>query len=194
MREKKAVEGGTGTSDSHYAYDLGSIVVDPDDVIETMKRNYRDRDEQRTHVLRVSPPFAGQKRAHMHVSQAHTRYPAKVTKPIHISAEAVVIGHSAGSRHSDFERHYYHPDISEARSEFRDQHNLYDDQSGECLPIAGHSEREDDWEGWWELWVNTWESDVRHALKTTREIVLANSSPRGANVTVPIIFEENSDE
>jgi hypothetical protein len=183
------------SSREHPADGIETILVDPNDVIEAMQRNNRDENEQQSHNLRVSPPFEGEKTAILHVSQEGNYYPPEMSyKPIHLPPAAVVVGHMHGSARPEWESHLNFPNRSEARSRFRDENDLYDDETGEQVPIAGHDEREAEWEEWWDVTVETWESHVRQALQTTDEIVLPAGHPDGSAITVDIRLEADDDE
>jgi hypothetical protein len=165
---------------------LDSIVVQITDVIEAMRRNERDRNEQRNHVLRVTPPFDGDKQASLHVSEPHTHYPSDVTKPLHLSPEAFIVGDSGGARRSDFPNGAVHPRRTEQRRLFRNEYDLYDDETGENLPINGHEDREKQFEEWWDEVCEMWESTVRHELNNTTDITIHSQHPDVDSVTVPL--------
>jgi len=153
---------------------LKTVVVDADDVVEAMRRNKRDETEQRSHVLRVSPPFEGEQPAKLEVSESHTYYPPEMDpKPIHLGPAAFHVGHNEGSRHPDYRNEWSHPDISEARSVYRD--NVPEDERDE-----------DTWDEWWSTSVEMWEDRVRHALQKTDEITLTSRHPDVAETTVKV--------
>jgi hypothetical protein len=188
------IDNGKASTD-HPAAGIETIVVNPNDVIKAMRRNNRDKDEQRSHNLRVSPPFEGEKTAILHVSQEGNYYPAEMSyKPIHLPPAAVVVGHMHGSARPEWESHLNFPNRSEARSRFREENDLYGDETGEQLPIAGHDEREAEWEEWWGVTVETWESHVRQVLQTTDEIVLPAQNPEGSAITVDVRLEADDAE
>jgi len=171
----------------HRAENIDTIVVDPDDVVKVMERNKRDETEQHTHVLRVTPPFAGEHSANPHVSQDGKFYPEDVdAKPIHFTPENFLVGHSAGKRHPDFRSEWCHPDISEQRSLFRDEFDARGDNA-ENRPLT--DEEETEWEEWWETSLEMWEGRVRRALKNTNEITLISQNPEVGNTTVEVRFE-----
>jgi len=179
--------GDGGSNSDHPAADVDTIVVDPDDVIEAMRRNDRDRDEQRTHVLRVSPSLEGDKKAKPHVSEAHTYYPPELSqKPIHIGPEAFIVGHTAGSRHPDWRNEWSYPNLHEQRSLFRDEVDARDEH-GDNRPLT--EEEEGEWEEWWDAAVEMWEDRVRHALKNTEDLTLTSQHPNIEDTTVPVQFE-----
>jgi len=181
-----------GSNSDHPAADVDTIVVDPDDVIEAMQRNDRDQDEQRSHVLRVSPSFEGEKKATPHVSEAHTYYPPELSqKPLHIGPEAFIVGHGAGSRHPDWRNEWSYPNLHEERSLFRDEFDARDEH-GENRPLT--DEEEDEWEEWWDTAVEMWKDRVRHALKNTEEMTLTSQHPDIEDTTVAVRFESNDAE
>ena len=153
--------GGESNTD-HPAADVEAIVVDPEDVIEMMRRNARDRDEQRRHSLRISAPFGGELRATPHVTQRGNYYPPELSqKPIHLGASVFLAGHS----------HYNHPDFPDScgypirldeRAKFRDQFGYRDDDGG-YRELTDDEEAE--WEEWWETVLEVWREEVRRNLK-----------------------------
>jgi hypothetical protein len=175
----------------HPAEDLQTIVVDPDDVVEAMRRNHRDQDDQRSHALRVSPPFAGEQTATPHVSEAHTYYPPELSEtPIHIGPAAFIVGDDAGSRHSDWRNEWSHPDYGTEKARFRDEIGARDDNGGN-LPLTDDEEAE--WDDWWETVVEMWEDRVRTALKSTEELTLTSRHPDVDDTTVNVRFETSDD-
>ncbi|WP_135535795.1 MULTISPECIES: hypothetical protein [Halostella] len=51
---------------------IGTVVVDPDDLIAAFERNRDDESERRRHGLRVSSPFEGETRAELHAIDGET--------------------------------------------------------------------------------------------------------------------------
>ena len=183
MSDNDATADGSNTAKSP---GLDTIVVDPDDVVAAMRRNKRDERQQRTHVLRVSPPFEGEKRATPHVSEAHTYYPPEmVPEPLHIPPEAFLVGHSASSRHPDWRTEWSYPSRHEQRSLFRDEFGARDD--GANRPLT--DDEKDEWAEWWDTVVELWEDRVRHALKTTEELTITHHI---ADTTVSVRFETSN--
>jgi len=173
-----------GSNFDHPAADLETVVVNADDVVEAMRRAARDRDEQLSHVLRVSPPLQGEQTATPHVSEAHTYYPPELSqKPIHIGPATFLVGHSPGVRHPDYRAEWSYPDISEERALFRDEFDIAE----EDRPIS--DELEEEWEEWWNTVVEIWEGRVRHALKNTDEITLGDHLPDTDDTIVAVKFE-----
>jgi hypothetical protein len=172
---------------SHPAADIDTITVDPDDVVDAMRRNHRDQDEQHNHVLRVTPPFDGDRRAKPHVSEAHTYYPPELSqKPIHTGPEWFIIGDDAGSRHPDWRNEFSHPDYGTEKARFRDEIGARDDNGG-YRQLTDDEEAE--WDDWWETVVEMWEDRVRTALKSTEELTLTSHHPDSENPTVDVRFE-----
>jgi len=177
-----------GSNSDHPAADIETIVVDPNDVVEAMRRNKRDRDEQRSHVLRVSPPFEGEKKAKPHVSEVHTYYPPEMDpKPLHIAPEAFIVGHGAGSRHPDFSNEFRYPDYSTEQHRFRDEIDAWDDD-GTVRPLT--DEEENDWDEWWDTVVEMWEDRVRLQVKNTQELTLTSQHPDTEDTTVSVRGED----
>lgn len=178
-----------GSDENHPAAGLETIVVDPDAVVEAMRRNKRDETEQRSHVLRVSPPFDGQQTATQYVSEDHAHYPSGMDpKPVHIAAEAFIVGHDAGSRHPDYRSEWSFPNRHEQRSLFRDEFDAYGEH-GENRPLTDDEEAE--WEEWWATAVEMWEDRVRHALQKTDDITLTSQHPDIEQTTVAVRFESD---
>jgi hypothetical protein len=176
-------------NDDHPAAAIDTIVVDPDDVVDAMRRNHRDQDEQHSHVLRVTTPLQGERRAKPHVSEAHTYYPSELSqKPIHIGPEWFIIGDDAGSRHPDWRNEWAHPTIPEGRSLFRDQFDLYNER-GANRPLTDGEEAE--WDEWWETVVEIWADRVRTALESTEELTLTSHHPDVDDTTVNVRIEED---
>jgi hypothetical protein len=177
--------------DDHPAAALDTIVVDPDDVVEAMRRNHRDQDEQHSHVLRVTPPFDGDRRGKPHVSEAHAYYPPELSqKPIHIGPEGFIIGDDAGSRHPDWRNEFSHPDYGTEKARFRDEIGARDD-NGDYRQLTDDEEAE--WDEWWETVVEMWEDRVRTALKSTEELTLTSRHPDVDDTTVNVRFETSDD-
>jgi len=167
------------------AADLDTIVVDPDDVIEAMRRNDRDRDEQRSHVLRVTPPLEGEQTATPYVDEAHAHYPQLSQKPLHLTPEAFIVGDGAGNRHPDWCNEWSYPHYGQEQHRFRDEIDAWDD--GEVRPLT--DEEEDEWEEWWGTVVEMWEDCIRHALKNTKELMLTGLHPDTDDTTVAVRVE-----
>lgn len=185
MAQKTSADG--GTEHEHPAADIDTIVVDPDDVVEAMRRNWRDQDEQRSHVLRVTPPLEGERKATPHVDEAHTRYPSDVTKPIHIGPTAFIVGHAAGSRHPDWERHFSFPNRHEEKTLFLDENDARKEE-GDSRRLT--EEEEEQWDEWWNTVVEMWEDRVRHALDKTEEITLTSQNPEVESTTVAVELKD----
>jgi len=168
----------------HPASDIEAVVVEPDDVISASERNKRDETEQRSHGLRISPPFEGECKATLMVSEPHTYYPPEMDPtPIHLSPAAFLVGHSDGSRHPDYRKEWSHPDISRQRSLFRDEMDAYG-PGGDNRELTDDEQAE--WEDWWETAMEMWESRARHALQHTEELTLTSQHPDVADTTVAL--------
>ncbi len=106
----------TDDNHTHALEDVDTIIVDPDDIIETMQRNRRDADESRTHVLRITPPLEGEHRAKLHCSKNGAYYPDEMDpKPVHFMPKDFLTGHTEDSLPSSFNP----PDRRIVRSQFR---------------------------------------------------------------------------
>jgi hypothetical protein len=156
---------------------LDTLVVDPDDVVGAFRRNKRDEDEQRTHVLRVSPPFKGEQTASLHVSEGHAHYPPEMEpKPIHVGPAAFLVGHDLGVWHPDYRDEWGYPDISQERSRYRSE-------------VPESDQDDESWEEWWDVSLSEWEGRVRHALQQTDELVLTSQHPDIEDTTVSVQLE-----
>lgn len=106
----------TDDNHTHTLEHLDRIVVDPDDIIETMQRNRRDADENRTHVLRITPPLKDERRAKLHCSENGSYYPDEMDpKPVHFMPSDFLTGHTEDPLPSSFNP----PDRRIVRSQFR---------------------------------------------------------------------------
>lgn len=66
---------------------IDTVMVDPDDVIEAIRFNNQPPEykNQRSAVLRITPPFDSESTASIHYSQQGNHYPPESTHPIHIN-------------------------------------------------------------------------------------------------------------
>lgn len=166
-----------GNDNEHKAAELGTVIVDPEDVIEMFRRNARDADQQRTHVLRVSPPFEGDKTATLHVSEDHTYYPPEMEpKPIHLGAAHLFTGRADGQ----LDDALCYPDINVERSLFRDYYDVTPEESDD-----------DEWEEWWDTTVEVWESNVRNAMQESVMVELGGLHADQPTTTIQVRFEHN---
>lgn len=166
-----------GNNNEHKAADLETVIVDPEDVIEMFRRNARDEDQQRSHVLRVSPPFEGDKTATLHVSEDQTYYPPEMdSKPIHLGATHLFAGRPDGQ----LDDALCYPDINVERSLFRDHYD-----------VSPEDADEDEWEEWWDTAVEVWESNVRNAMQEPVEIELGGMYADQPTTTVEVRFESD---
>lgn len=168
---------------THNAADLETIVVDADDVLDLFRRNARDADEQRTHSLRVSPPFEGEREASLHVSQQGNYYPPEMDpKPIHIG-----INHLFGGRpDARIDAALAYPDRLTEKSLFRDE---FDARTEDGENRALTDDEQDEWDAWWDTAIEVWESNVRAAMRNPREIELGGLYAEQPTTTVMVRFE-----
>ena len=160
------------TEREHSAEEIETIVVDGEDVIEAMNRNHRDAHESRDHVLRVTPPLEGEKRATPHVSEHGTHYPLEMDeKPLHLGPQVFL----AGEEHpADLPDDLHHPDREVEKQIFND----HDDA--------------DDFEEWWNEAVDLWESRVRQHFND-KTATLVENNMQGPETEVEIRFEERAE-
>lgn len=165
-----------GSTFNHPAADIETIVVDPDDILELMRRVDRDRDQNRTHVLRVSTPLEGRKEASLHVSEAGTYYPPELSEtPIHLGAGHFV-GDSENPTHVPPEAAY--PDRTQQARIAREDHGEGVDQ-----------ETVDEY---FETALELWEQHVRTGLND--EITVEAFDADGKVRTETVSVEYKSDD
>ena len=176
------------SDNGHRAADLETIVVDPEDVIEMMRRNARDESRQCNHSLRITPPFDGEVRAKHHTSQQGNRYPPEISvKPIHLGASVFLAGHT-NYHYPAFPESCRYPNRQEERARFRDQFG-YKNDDGSYRQLTGDEEQE--WEEWWSNVIEVWENSVRANLK---EEVIFGDIVGGETVKTRVGIRYESDD
>lgn len=81
----------TEESDTMPESSIERVIVAVDDILEAFKRNRRDADQQRSHVLKLSPPFTDDCVATLTTSDDYAYYPPEMDpKPVHLDPEAFV--------------------------------------------------------------------------------------------------------
>jgi len=179
----------TADDATHDAESINTIVVDADDVLEAMRRNKRDENEQRNHVLRVSPPFDGTHTATLHVSETHSRYPSEMDPtPIHLSPEAFLTGSTEPQARIELSSIHEYPDYSEQFAEFKRQ-TVGLDEWERLSDDERESYREDFENEWLAVHLDEWEGHVRHALDTLDELTITNQHPDIDDTTVSVQVE-----
>lgn len=175
-----------GSGDNHPTADLETIVIGPDDVVEMMRRNWRDETENRSHCLRVTPPLEGERKAKLHVSEDYTYYPADmIQKPIHVGANALLAGHTD----KPVPNHLRHPDMFESKGLFREHYDCYG-PGGDNRELTDEEEAE--WDEWWENELELWECDLRNALKEEFEWpARVDTEGNWETVTIKVRYEES---
>lgn len=144
---------------------IETVVVSADDIVSAIQRNARDRDEQRSHVLRLSPPFDAAVQASIHVSEDHTYYPPEMDpKPIHLNPDQF---HDA---------EFGYPEQWEVHEAAKEVDGVDDisDVSDETLAECWDTQRE------------VWESEVRHSLKDEIDL---NEYDHGNSHVVAVEYE-----
>jgi hypothetical protein len=155
--------------------DCSTIVVDPDDIIEAMRRNVRDEFEQRSHVVRLHPSFDKRVRASLHVSEEGTYYPPEMDpKPVHISPHTFV----AGRRDNPLPDEAQFPIRNDSRTRFREEVG------------ASPEEEPDEWDEWWGTELEVWEDGVRRRLKDEIELLLG---PEFQGVPVSVEYDDRDE-
>lgn len=173
----------TTETNEHPGKDIETIRIDPNQVLEMMLRNHRDKNERRSHVLRVTPPLKGTKKAEHHVAQPHTRYPNK-PRPIHLSAQHILEG---SPNPNDLKDIYRYPNRSEIKRMFRDEYDIKE-EDGAYRKLTHEQKKE--FNEWMENAIETWEDEVRQACndKTAK---LIQSTPNYPATKVEIQFIED---
>ena len=188
MGERQDANANDEPTVNHDASDIDVITIDPDDVVEAMRRNKRDRDQRRTHTLRVTPPLSGEKRATPYVSEDHSFYPSEAEEtPIHISPEAFLVGHAAGYYYPAWRGEWSHPDHTEEMGLFRDEYDIHDRELTD--------EERDRFDDWFDVAVEVWEGGIRHTLDNgSGELTLTSPDPDVDDTTVIVRLETASEE
>lgn len=174
-------------NDEHPAMGIETIGVDPDDIMEMMRRNERDRDEQRSHCLRINPPFEGAVEATLHVSQDHTFYPSDMDpKPIHLGEALFIGGHSMDRSRIPTSCRY--PDRNDSMVRFREEFDVYG-ENGDTRPFTDDEEAE--WDKWWNQELEFWEGEVRNELVDEATLTFNETVAYGTiKTTVNIRYDE----
>ena len=153
-----------------------TVIIDKEDAIEMMRRNARDEDEQQSHVLRITPPFEGEKKASLHVAEDGTRYPDEMNPtPIHLGAHDLFSG-------ADL------PSVTPARD--------YPTRGVEKTKCCAHygvdypSELDDEqWNEWWDAAIEEWERPYRKEMDDPVEITVVKRHAPSELINMKIRFE-----
>lgn len=130
----------------HPAADIDAVIVDPDDIIETFKRNHEEDSRLNTHVLRLVPPFDGEVRAEPYLEDGPKRYPpGRDPEPLHLPA-GTFVENDEGPHPG--ETHLTIPTDEDARQ----------------AAAAEHDDPDDAVETYRQQLLAAWEADVRDAL------------------------------
>lgn len=133
---------------NHPAAEIETVVVDPDDVLEALRRNRAESNPLHTHVLRLTPPFEETVRAEPYRQEGPRRYPPdRDPEPLHLEPGTFV--RNDASDHPN-ETHLLPPTVEGARNRARDDHG--DDVDEETVETY-HADA-----------LETWEQRVRDAL------------------------------
>ncbi len=160
----------TTTADST---DNVTLVVDPDDIINAMKRNARDVNTRRTHRLRFDRPLEGRVKSSIHVSEKGTYWPNPETAPLTLAPKQFIADDPAEET-----AHPERWEVHEAAKEVDgvdDLEDVTDETLDEC----------------WEVHLEVWESAVRHNLKSEVDI---HEYRHGPNVEPRVVNVEYDDE
>jgi hypothetical protein len=152
-------------TDDAPADQIETLVVDPDDLVEVLRRNARDRDEWRTHELR-DPPFGERERATPYVSDDHAHYPPDAgTTPLHI-----------------------HPDLlHDADLTFPESWEIHEAAKEVDGVDALEAVTDETLDETWETHIEVWEGEVRSSLRDRADL---NARGRGDERVVRIKWTE----
>lgn len=154
----------------HPAADIDIVVVDPDDIVETFRRNADSESRLETHVLRLLAPFEGEVRAEPYVQEGPKRYPPDRTpEPIHLAPGTFV--ENENGPHPG-ETHLSVPTLEDARRVAEERGGPTDEAA-----LRTHRER----------LLEEWESAVRDSL--TDRIRILFDPPTGNEVWTDARYE-----
>ncbi|MFB6372236.1 MAG: hypothetical protein ABEN55_03770 [Bradymonadaceae bacterium] len=142
-------------------HDIDSIIVDPEDIKQAIRRNH-ERQRQGRWVIRINPPFEGCLKGSLHLSEQGARYPNKPA-PIHIYPEAFLSGKRAEPH--DIPEAAQYPNVTDVMDECRKDLGLDDDKR---LPEV--------WKQWWQNALEVWKGEVERHL--VDELDMSNKSVR----------------
>jgi hypothetical protein len=155
--------------------DGSTIIVDPDDILEAMRRNARDEFEQRSHAIRLHPPFGDRVRGSIHMSQDGNYYPPEMDpKPIHVSPNTFATGRADNPL--PYEACF--PIRNDSRARFREEFG------------ADPEDEPDEWEEWWGAELEVWEGGVRRRLKDEIEVLVG---PESQGVAVSVEYDDRDE-
>ena len=166
---------GTKTSNdsTNDSTDTLTLVVDPDDIIDAMRRNARNANTTRSHRLRFNRPLEGRVTASIHVREKGTYWPNPKTAPLTLHPKQFI--------NDDATDNTDHPEqweIYEAAKDVDNVDNL-EDVSDEAIDEC------------WTVHLEHWEAAVRANLKSKVDI---HEHKHGPNVEPRIVAVEYTDE
>lgn len=150
-----------------------TLVVNPDDIVDAMKRNARDAETRRSHLLRFNRPLEGRVEASIHVHEEGNYWPNPEKAPLTLAPEQFLAGDAA-----DETAHPEQWEVHEAAKEVDGVDDL-EDVSDEAIDEC------------WDVHLEVWESAVRHHLKDEVDI---NEFEHGPNVESRVVAVEYDDE
>jgi len=153
------------TEDESPKNQIETIGISADATVSAIEWNARNRYEQRSHVLRVSPPFASRVQASIHILEDGTHYPPEMNpKPIHLDPDQF---HDA---------EFGYPEQWEVQEAAKEVDNVDDisEVSDETV------------EECWEVHCEVWESEVRASLKDEIDL---NEYGHGDSHVVTVKYE-----
>jgi len=171
----------------HPLASVDRIVVNRDDVIELMKREYHNPHNDRHHVFRLSPPFEGDMTAKKCVLEGYSHHPPDMDpKPVHIRPEAFIIGHMAGFNHSGWRSELSYPDWDAQLRQFRREFGTYDEYGGQRPVRAGEEKL---WSKWRVASFERWKRRVRSELEERRGLIFTSLRSDVERTFIPVRFE-----
>ena len=165
----------TGRAATHPAADIETVVVDPNDIVETFERNAEEENQLRTHVLRLTPPFDDEVRAEPYVQEGPKRYPpGGGPDPLHLEPATFV--RNENGVHPN-ETHIAVPTRQRAREAAREDHG--NDVDGETV------------EEYYESVLDEWENRVRSSLIDTIRVYFDPET--GDEIWTDVRYEATND-
>lgn len=148
---------------------MGSIKVNLNDVINTLRKNNQNEPRRGKHVLRVTPPYSDVNTAQTHFSERGRHYVGDAPYPIHISPECFVTGDQEGYASYKWKSQYNFPSEHESKS-------IYENEADDGV----------EWEDWWQESIEMWEREIRHAIGNTDTISFRPDEVNDDAINIPI--------
>lgn len=177
-------EGDTSTAD---VQTIDTIVVNVNDVLDTIQRNNEEyKDDKRSQILRITPPFDKEVKAEIHIDTGGNYPPEMTPKPIHLSPAELFEGGVT------LPESVTYPNLHTEKSRFRDQHGAREDD-GSTRPLTDDDQEK--WNEWWETTMEQWEMQARWVMEDDQDITLGDRYPNSPTTTVTVRFvDEGSND